>query len=201
MRSSRSRWTERRWTKAAGATWIAALVSLAAGAQPAPEKAAPCAACHGANGVPTDPSIPVIAGQQEGYLYVELRDYKLGNRRSDVMQPAAAGLEKADMQALAAWFAARPWPSVKQAFASAAQTNQAEVVIGSVVCESCHAAGFKGSGVIPRLAGQSAAYLRATMHAFRSDARANNPGMSGILKNASDSDIDALAVFLASLSP
>lgn len=198
MRSSHSRWTEYAW---AGAACIAALLPLSAGAQPAPEKAALCVACHGANGVPIDPSIPVIAGQEEGYLYVELRDFKLGNRRSEVMQPIATGLEKADMQALAAYFAARPWPSLKQQSASPAQTHQAEVLIGSVVCESCHAAGFKGSAVIPRLAGQSAAYLRATMQAFRSDTRANNPGMTGVLKNATASDIDALAVFLASLSP
>lgn len=197
MRSSRSRWTEH---ARAGAACIAALLPLPAGAQPAPEKAALCAACHGANGAPIDPSIPVIAGQEEGYIYVELRDFKLGNRHSEVMQPVAAGLEKSDMQALAAYFAARPWPSLKQQSVSPAQAHQAEVLIGSVVCESCHAAGFKGSGVIPRLAGQSAAYLRATMQAFRGDARANNPGMTGVLKNTSDSDIDALAAFLAGLS-
>lgn len=198
MRSSRSPWTEHAW---AGAACIAALLPFSAGAQPAPEKAALCVACHGAEGIPITPSIPVIAGQAEGYLYIELRDFKLGNRHSDVMQPVAAGLEKSDMQALAAYFAARPWPSLKQQSASPAQTHQAEVLIGSVVCESCHAAGFKGSGVIPRLAGQSAVYLRATMQAFRGDARANNPGMTGVLKNTSVSDIDAVAAFLAGLTP
>lgn len=198
MRSSRSPSTERAWARAA---CIAALLSLPAAAHTAPEKATLCAACHGANGVPINPSIPVIAGQEEGYLYVQLRDFKLGNRRSEVMQPIAAALGKSDVETLAAYFATRPWPSLTQQSASPAQTRQAEVLIGSVVCESCHAASFKGSGVIPRLAGQSAAYLRATMQAFRSDARANNPGMSGVLKNATDSDIDALAVFLASLSP
>ncbi len=180
-----------------GAAWLAALLPPCAGAQPAPDKLAVCTACHGANGVPTDPSIPVIAGQQEGYLYVELRDFKLGNRRSEIMQPVAAGLEKAGMQALAAWFAAQPWPDLKQPSASVVQTHQAEVLIGSVVCESCHAAGFKGSGMIPRIAGQSAAYLRATMAAFRGGARANNPGMTAVLKNATNSDIEALAALLA----
>ena len=32
------------------------------------EKAQVCAGCHGANGVPTDKSWPVISGQQLGYL-------------------------------------------------------------------------------------------------------------------------------------
>jgi len=146
-----------------------------------------------------DPSIPVIAGQQEGYLYLELRDFKLGHRRSEIMQQVAGSLDKAGMQALAAYFAALPWPDLKQKRAPAAATHQAEVLAGSAVCESCHAAGFKGTSVTPRTAGQSETYLRATMRAFRSGERANNPGMSGVLKNYTDADIDALAGFLAGL--
>jgi len=67
------------------------------------------------------------------------------------------------------------------------------------VCESCHGAGVKGASVTPRTAGQSEVYLRATMLAFRSGARANSPGMTGVLKNYTDTDIAALAAFLAGL--
>ncbi|MGA9868409.1 MAG: c-type cytochrome [Acetobacteraceae bacterium] len=175
------------------------LLPLPAHAQPAADKLALCTACHGANGVPVDPSIPVIAGQQEGYLYLELRDFKLGNRRSEVMRQVAEGLDKANMLALAAYFAARPWPDLGQKPAAAAQAHRAELLAGSAVCQSCHGAGFRGASVTPRTAGQSETYLRATMLAFRSGARANNPGMTGVLKNYTDTDIAALAAFLAGI--
>lgn len=163
------------------------------------EKVALCAACHGEKGVPVDKSVPVIAGQMEGYLYLQLRDFKLGNRRSDVMQPVASTLEKADMQALAAYFAAQPWPDLQQSRAQPEAAHRAEVIAGSAACEGCHAQGFVGTGVTPRLAGQGTDYLRATMLAFRSGARANNPWMAALLKNDADGDIDALARFLAGL--
>ena len=73
------------------------------------------------------------------------------------------------------------------------------MLAGSAACEGCHASGFKGTSVTPRTAGQSGVYLRATMLAFRSGARANNPWMAALLKNYTDADIDALAGFLAGL--
>ena len=48
-----------------------------------------CAACHGAKGVPIDPkTIPVIWGQQESYLMKQLRDFRNGERKSEVMAPS-----------------------------------------------------------------------------------------------------------------
>ena len=41
-----------------------------------------CVACHGEAGVPIDPAIPVIWGQNEGYLYLQLRDMKAGLAQS-----------------------------------------------------------------------------------------------------------------------
>ncbi len=163
------------------------------------DKVALCTACHGEKGVPVVKSVPAIAGQMEGYLYLELRDFKLGNRHSDVMQPVAATLEKANMQALAHYFATQPWPDLQQTRAPKPIAHQAEVVAGAAGCEGCHGQGFMGASVTPRLAGQRADYLRATMLAFKTGARANNPWMSALLKTYSDQDIDALAQFLAGL--
>ncbi len=163
------------------------------------DKVALCATCHGEKGVPVDKSVPVIAGQMEGYLYLELRDFKLGNRHNDLMQSVASGLEKADMQALAAYFAAQPWPDLQQKRAPAAAAHRAEVIAGSAACEGCHAEGFAGTSVTPRLAGQGVDYLRGTMLAFKTGARANNPWMTALMKTYGDDDIDALAQFLAGL--
>ena len=58
-------------------------------------KAQICASCHGASGVPSDPAIPVIWGQNEGYLYLQLRDIKRGVRKVEVMGPIRPSVEAA----------------------------------------------------------------------------------------------------------
>ena len=191
--------TRNAWRRAASLAIFASAALASAHAQPAPDKLALCAACHGEKGVPVDKSVPVIAGQQEGYLYLELRDYKLGNRRNELMQQVAAGLEKPDMQALAAYFAAQPWPDLQQPRAPEAPAHRAEILAGSAACEGCHAVGFAGAGVTPRAAGQGSDYLRGTMLAFKSGARGNNPWMSALMKTYGDGDIEALAAYLAGL--
>jgi cytochrome c553 len=161
------------------------------------QKTALCSACHGADGKPVNPAIPVIWGQNEGYLYLELRDLKLGNRKSQVMGPIAATLEKQDMRDLAAYFAAKSWPALGQPTAPAEVAARAEKAINAAVCQSCHLANWQGNGTTPRLGGQERAYLQATMTAFHDNTRANNPWMSALLKTYSVEDLDAMAAYFA----
>ena len=183
--------------------WLGlALVCLGAvsvHAQQAPEKAAICTGCHGENGVPADAATPVINGQQEGYLYLELRDYKLGNRKNELMQQIATDLSKPDMQELAAWFSQRPSPNLGQSQASDDVARHVQTINGSAGCSGCHGQDWLGNSAIPRVADQSYAYLRGTMLAFKTGARGNNPWMSALLKTYSDSDIGAMAKYLAGL--
>ena len=46
------------------------------------EKTQICAGCHGENGKPIDKIIPTIWGQKQGYLYIQLRDFKRGDRKN-----------------------------------------------------------------------------------------------------------------------
>src|SRR5271155_4569666 len=159
---------------------VAALLAgaTAAWADSIEDKAALCAACHGEKGLPADPSIPIIWGQHEGYLYLELRDFQKGVRKDDRMTPIAQGLAKEDALALAQYFAAKTWPSTSAPSASKADVTVAMTAIKSVVCTSCHLEEFQGDSSVPRLAGQVHGYLSKTMTDFRDHARANNPGMS-----------------------
>jgi len=59
------------------------------------EKVEVCATCHGQNGKPIDKTIPIIWGQQAGYIYIQLRDFKRGDRKNHIMQP----FEKEEMLA------------------------------------------------------------------------------------------------------
>ena len=68
------------------------------------EKAAMCAACHGADGVAPQTIYPTIAGQYRDYLVQALKDYKNGGRNNPVMKGFAAGLSDDDILNLAAYF-------------------------------------------------------------------------------------------------
>jgi cytochrome c553 len=175
------------------------VLTVAAHAQSIDQKAQLCVACHGAAGVPTQNNIPVISGQQLGYLFIELRDFKSGARKNDTMSPIAQALDQSDLLPLATYFSKKTWPDLQQQQAAANVAAQAQRVNASVVCTSCHQEGFKGAGTQPRLAGQSRVYLAKTMTDFRTGARANNPTMTAFMKGISDSDIAALASFLAGL--
>lgn len=180
---------------------VAALISTAtaAWADTIGDKAALCSACHGEKGLPAEPAIPIIWGQNEGYLYLELRDFQKGARKDDRMTPIAQSLSTEDTEALAAYFAAKPWPNTNAPRASKADEAAATTAIKSVVCGSCHLEQFQGNSSIPRLAGQSHDYLAKTMTDLRNRTRANNPGMSDLMNTVTPEQITALAAYLAGL--
>ena len=163
------------------------------------EKAAMCGGCHGENGVPQEKTTPVISGQWLGYLYLQLRDYKRGDRKDDQMTPVVDLLEQADLLPLAELFSRKPWPRLGQPPAPADVREKAERANGSVGCTGCHQASYIGEGTQPRLAGQRQEYLLQSMLDFRTRKRANNPGMSDLMKATSEDDLKALAAYMAGL--
>ena len=167
-------------------------------AQSIDEKAAVCASCHGEKGVPQEKVTPVIWGQSVGYLYLQVRDFKKGARANEIMQAIVADLEKDDMLALAEYFSAKPWPALGQPSAAAEVARAALTANSSVGCTGCHLDRYQGDGgSVPRLAGQSRDYMVKTVAEFRSRARANNPGMSDLMKATSEPELAALNEFLA----
>jgi cytochrome c553 len=180
---------------------VAALLSAATAAweDSIEDKASVCGACHGDKGLPLDPSIPIIWGQNEGYLYLQLRDFQKGARKDDRMTPIAQSLSKEDAQALAAYFVGKSWPKTGAASASKADASVAMTVINSVVCTSCHLEQFQGDSSVPRLAGQGRDYLLKTMTDFRNRTRANNPGMSDLMNTVTPEQVSAMAAYLAGL--
>ena len=163
------------------------------------QKAQICAGCHGADGVPINNTTPVIWGQDEGYIYLQLRDFKSGQRANPVMGPIASQLEKADMFALAAYFKKKAWPNLGQPRAPDDVAAKAESAAKSIGCRGCHLDHFQGDGSTARLAGQWQPYLLNTMMAFRDGSRGNNPGMSDLMKATPADDLEALSKYLAGL--
>ena len=178
---------------------VTALTIAPLRAQTLEEKTQVCAGCHGENGKPVDKSIPNIWGQQSGYIYMQLRDFKLGNRKSDIMQPIASGFERDDMLAIAEYFSQKPWPDLGQPRAPKDVAQRARTADGSIGCTGCHLDQFQGNSTVPRLAGMGRDYLLQTMTDFRTRARGNNPGMSDLMIATSPEDLAALADYLAGL--
>jgi cytochrome c553 len=190
-----------RATRRGAVLFAVALAALGAAsrAQTIDEQAALCAACHGENGVPQQPSTPIIWGQNQGYLYLQLRDYQRGTRKNEQMSSLSSALSREEMMALAEYFAQRPWPNLQQPSAPEAVAAQAIGANTSVGCTGCHLEHYLGAGTVPRLSGQREDYLARTMTEFRTRARGNNPGMSDLMMVTSEQQITALAQYLAGL--
>ena len=65
----------------------------------------PCTACHGADGVSSNPLWPNLAGQSEAYLLASLQAFKDGSRENAIMTGIAKGLSDVDARAAARYFA------------------------------------------------------------------------------------------------
>jgi cytochrome c553 len=188
----------------ATASVLAAITALATSlvatrAETLEERVQLCNACHGENGIPQDKTVPIIWGQHTGYSYLQLRDYKRGDRKNDQMSPVAEALSRDEMLALAEYFAGKPWPQLRQppaGEAAAARARRANVAVG---CTGCHLGEYQGAGAQPRLAGQTKDYMAQTMLDFRTGKRGNNPGMSDLMKATPEEDIVALAEYIAGL--
>ena len=76
----------------------------AADAKSGKAKSQPCSVCHGATGISAFPDAPNLAGQPEIYLSNQLRSYRSGERRHEVMSLVAKPLSDDDIADLAAWF-------------------------------------------------------------------------------------------------
>ena len=63
-----------------------------------------CAVCHGPLGLSNTPDAPNLAGQPTLYLATQLRAYRSGARRHEVMAVIAKGLSDDEIAQLAAWF-------------------------------------------------------------------------------------------------
>jgi cytochrome c553 len=168
-------------------------------AQAIEQKAAVCKACHLAGALPSSSVIPNIWGQSEGYLYIQLRDFKSGARNAPedaAMRGFVAAMSDADMLEMAKYASAQPWPKVEPISTDAALLKKGATAMAVQPCGGCHFNEWKGFSANPRIGDQSTAYLAATIRQFRSGSRANSPGMSDLLRTLDEGDIDAVAAYL-----
>lgn len=167
-----------------------------------------CLPCHGvgAAGVPGAPPIPRLDGQHADYLTRQLREFKSGKRKNDLMAPLVGAMKKGQMPALAAHFAGLT--PVRGAVENAQlavrgkalyeEGNQANGLPG---CVGCHLPNGVGSARYPRLAGQRQTYIVQQLTNFKSGARTNDRAsvMRYVAGRLTDEEMRAVAEYLAGL--
>ena len=92
---------------AAVATTCVALAALGATGADLPGRARSrvCASCHGPLGISVQPDAPNLAGQPRIYLEAQLKAFRDGTRKHQVMSLMARTLTDEDIAALAEWYA------------------------------------------------------------------------------------------------
>jgi len=164
------------------------------------QKAAPCAACHGAEGRAPLADTPSLAAQPKQFITTQLVMFREGNRKSEVMNALAAPLSNADINELGGYFAAQasPLPDGPPLPADAAAAGRA--LADRLLCSQCHGAELKGQQHIPRLAGQRADYLRNQLLGFKAQTRFDMDGnMTAAAQALTPADIETLASYLSTL--
>ncbi len=89
------------------AAWYASHTATAALPQNVNPSAAPavCVSCHGVDGIATAPDVPHLAGEVNIYLDTQLKAFRSGKRKHDVMTPIAAELSNQQIREYANWYA------------------------------------------------------------------------------------------------
>ena len=91
---------------------VFALAALAAAPAAAQHRAIDivrdCAPCHGDEGIARDVEVPHLAGQNERYLYNQLKAFHAGKRGHKEMKVMSRHMTEAEMEAIAAFYAGLP---------------------------------------------------------------------------------------------
>jgi cytochrome c553 len=188
---------------------VPALAFSAGDAEAGKSLAAPCGACHGANGVALVPGTPNLAGQNERYLKTQLELIKSGARAAPLMAGQLDQLAPGDLENLAAYFAAMP-SNVGQA--SGDQLALGEHIYrggiaakGVAACTACHSPTGSGNGLagFPNIGGQRSDYVVVQLTSYREGKRATDEAyggmMRGIAGGLTDGEINAVASYIQGL--
>jgi cytochrome c553 len=160
-----------------------------------------CAICHGSNRQ-GQVDTPNLEGQPGSSVYKQLRDFKVAARANAIMSPFAIKLSEQDMLDLAAYYSylpRQPGPHPDAAVAAPQIVARGAPMRNIPACSSCHGTTDAKLGT-PWLDGQSAAYIKAQLHAFATGTRRNDISeqMRNIARQMTATEIDEAARYYAS---
>jgi cytochrome c553 len=150
-----------------------------------------CTVCHGADGNIAAADTPTLAGQDAMYLAASMKAYAQGQRDHEQMVMAVAELSDAEINDMAAFYAAQE-PIARKVNRPPTVAEWAER------CDRCH--GIGGNSTNPRypsLASQSEAYLARVIETYASGER-HSTIMAAMAQPLRPSDVEGLAAYYAS---
>ncbi|WP_337841669.1 c-type cytochrome [Rheinheimera sp.] len=193
---------------------VGSAYALDGNAEAGKTKSATCAACHGPDGnSPTD-MYPKIAGQHAGYIFKQLKEFKLGaetggkqGRNNAVMAGMVAALSEQDMKDLAVYYSGqtmKPGSTPEDVVAKGEKLfRSGDKARGIAACIACHGPRGVGHSLagFPKISFQHAAYIKTQLESFRGATRANdmNGMMRDVAKKLTDEDIEILSKYLGGL--
>jgi cytochrome c553 len=170
-----------------------------------------CANCHGAGGNSVSPNFPALAGQSHAYLVTQLRAFRDKTRHDPqavtYMWGLARSLTDSQIEQLADYYSAqtaRPHGALAS-IESTIASGQAIYLRGTggaaPACVTCHGDRAQGTEIVPRLAGQHAAYIERQLRIYQTS---NDRPDGGVMKLACSGmtaeDMRAVAAFVQSLA-
>jgi cytochrome c553 len=179
-------------------------------------KSALCAGCHGADGNSPAADFPRLAGQYEGYIVKQVREFQSGVRaNNETMAGMAATVASVeDAKDIAAYFASKkmakePLVTVNADLAKKGEKlfTEGNMQSGVYGCINCHGERGKGKAAnitqFPRIGGQHRDYILKQLGDFRAGNRKNDPGgmMGDIAKKLSADELKAVAEYLSAQLP
>ena len=166
-----------------------------------------CVVCHGIDGngtEPTNPEFPKLAGKQPEYLFKQLKDFKAGKRKNEIMAGMVANLTPDDMANISLYYAGqKAKPGVVKNSALVAQGKKIYMDgnpdAGVPACAGCHEADATGYGTFPHLAGQHIEYTFLQLMRFNTGERDNDKGlaMQSVTAKMTEQEMRAVAEYLA----
>lgn len=183
---------------------------IAGNAQAGEQKNAMCIGCHGIVGYqssfPEVHRVPMISGQNAGYLVASLQAYQKGERKHPTMRGIAVSLSAQDIADLAAFYAQQGQGAEPPATPSRQPSPQVAALLQKGACVSCHGDNFAKpiDPSYPKIAGQHADYLYVALKSYQAQPGQHyvgrgNPVMGGVASQFTTAELKALAQYIGKL--
>lgn len=184
---------------AAAAAVPVALAAGEAGRGAALAESRACGTCHGLAGRSGMPGAPSLAGQPTDFTTLQLILFREGLRDVPPMTQLARGLTDAEIEDLAAHYAALPpGPPPDRGAPDPARLAAGAELAARLNCGVCHRPDYAGQAQVPRIAAQREEYVAATLMEYRDGRRrGTDTNMNAVVYGLTEAELGALAHLLA----
>lgn len=150
-----------------------------------------CKTCHGLYGYAKIPIAPHIGGEPVSYITRQLKAFRDGSRKHEIMTVVAKGLDDQSIADIASWYSSQQ--------AAAALADGTDEGAAPKKCVACHGAnGLSEIPDAPNLAGETVMYIDTQLKAFRNGKRTHEI-MSEIASELTDENIRSVAEWYANI--